>query len=414
MRAVFVNHCHPDTPHVCAVRLREFATALAQQGHRIVLLPATLRPDDEVPTPVEVSRGLDAHDWSHPFRIACRPASAPLTEALQEHSLVPGIRQLTVLWCYLAKGGVFWNWAAASKPFWPVLAQSFRPDAVWATFGNTDALNIARGISGAAGCPWVMDVKDPWSSFIPRPLNAVIAHRYRDAAAMTGIFDAHLADAENRFTQTKTVIHSGFPARFILDGDAASGHADFRILLCGSVYDGRDLETVIRQVASWSAQRATADSPPVTFAYAGSDRDRVETALRLLAGRCRIELHGFLTLEELRRLQLNADVNLYIKGLHTPFHHKFMELLCAASPIICFPRESEAVLDIARTAKARFYSCATAREVAAALDDVWTRRADPPAAVDREILRFYSWESQAEQLLRVFDAAMRENSAART
>ncbi len=414
MRAVFVNHCHPDTPHVCAVRLREFANVLARQGHRIVLLTATLRPDDEVPAPDEVSRGLDAHDWSHPFSIACRPSPAPLTEALQAHGLVSGIRQAMVLWCYLAKGGVFWNWAAASKPYRHLLAESFRPDAVWATFGNADALNIARGIAGAAGCPWVMDVKDPWSSSIPRPLRAVIARRYRDATAMTGIFDAHLADAEIWFTQPKTVIHSGFPERFALDREDSPARDDFRIMLCGSVYDGRDLETVIREVASWSARRATADGPPITFAYAGSDRDHVETALRPLAGRCRIELHGFLTLEELRRLQLNADVNLYIKGLYTPFHHKFMELLCAATPIISFPRESEAILDIARTAKARFYSCASAAEVAAALDDVWTRRADPPAAVDRETLRFYSWESQAERLLRVLDAAMVENSAART
>ena len=193
MRAVFVNHCHPDTPHVCAVRLREFANALAKQGHRIVLLTATLGPDDRVLTPVEVGAALETHDWSRPFLIACRPAPAPLTEALQEHDLMPGIRQMVVLWCFLAKGGVFWNWTAASEPLWPVLAESFRPDAVWATLGNLDALNIARGIAGIAGCPWVMDIKDPWRNAIPRALRAVIAGRYRDAAAITGIFDAHIA-----------------------------------------------------------------------------------------------------------------------------------------------------------------------------------------------------------------------------
>ena len=406
MRAVFVNHCHPDTPHVCAVRLREFANALAKQGHRIVLLTATLGPDDRVLTPVEVGAALETHDWSRPFLIACRPAPAPLTEALQEHDLMPGIRQMVVLWCFLAKGGVFWNWTAASEPLWPVLAESFRPDAVWATLGNLDALNIARGIAGIAGCPWVMDIKDPWRNAIPRALRAVIAGRYRDAAAITGIFDAHIADVESRFAQTKTVIHSGFPARFIVDRDAAPGHDDFRILLCGSVYDGRDLETVIGEIASWASRRGAVDATPITFTYAGSDRGRVEAALKPLAECCRIELHEFLELEKLRRLQLNADVNLYIKGRSIPFHHKFMELLCAAAPIISFPHETEAILEIARTAKARFYSCGSAGEVAVALDDVWNRRADPPVAVDHETLRFYSWENQADRLLRVFEAAI--------
>ena len=51
MRAVFINYCHPDTRHVCAVRLREFANALSQQGNRIVLLTATQGKDDPAPPP---------------------------------------------------------------------------------------------------------------------------------------------------------------------------------------------------------------------------------------------------------------------------------------------------------------------------------------------------------------------------
>ena len=91
-----------------------------------------------------------------------------------------------------------------------------------------------------------------------------------------------------------------------------------------------------------------------------------------------------------------------------------MELLCAAAPIISFPQESAAILEIARTTKARFYSCGSAAEISAALDDVWTRHAEVPVAVDHEALRFYSWESQADRLLQVLETAIREASTART
>ena len=42
MRAVLINHCHPDTPHICGVRLREFAASLAARGHQVVLLTTPL------------------------------------------------------------------------------------------------------------------------------------------------------------------------------------------------------------------------------------------------------------------------------------------------------------------------------------------------------------------------------------
>ncbi|MEQ8194342.1 MAG: hypothetical protein RIB59_07620, partial [Rhodospirillales bacterium] len=73
MRAVFVNHCHPDCPHVCGTRAREFASALAERGHQIVLLTETLKPDDPAPDPVDFNAALAAHDWSRPFVLACPP-----------------------------------------------------------------------------------------------------------------------------------------------------------------------------------------------------------------------------------------------------------------------------------------------------------------------------------------------------
>ena len=43
LRILIVNHCHPDTPHICATRLREFAGALSERGHRVALVTEPLR-----------------------------------------------------------------------------------------------------------------------------------------------------------------------------------------------------------------------------------------------------------------------------------------------------------------------------------------------------------------------------------
>ncbi|WP_096700113.1 hypothetical protein [Magnetospirillum sp. 15-1] len=59
MRAVFVSHLHPETNHVGAVRVREFAQAMARRGHRIVLLTQSLTPRDPAPDPDGLAAALD-------------------------------------------------------------------------------------------------------------------------------------------------------------------------------------------------------------------------------------------------------------------------------------------------------------------------------------------------------------------
>ena len=63
---------------------------------------------------------------------------------------------------------------------WAPLASAFRPEVAWGIFGNTDAWAIAQGIAREAGCPWVRDIKDQWTAFIPAPLQRLVAARYAD------------------------------------------------------------------------------------------------------------------------------------------------------------------------------------------------------------------------------------------
>jgi hypothetical protein len=412
VRAVFVNHCHPDSPHVCAVRLREFAAAMAARGHQVVLLTATLKPDDGDIDAEALAAALRGHGWSRPFVLACRPTVAFLTRALQTHRLPPPVSQAMVLWCYLAKGGVFWNWTAASRRYWPVLAASFAPDVVWASFGNVDALNIARGIAAAAGCPWVADIKDPWDGFIPAPLRAPIARRYAGAAALTALSETHRAGAMARFAMPAEVVYSGLAAEAL--DIAAAGPPDdgiFRLVLTGSTYDAGDLALLLDALAGWLAGHRTA-ADQAEFVYAGGDHQRVAVAAGILEHRCRIRILPPLDPAALAALQATASANLYIKGRGTPFHHKLIELLAAGRPVICHPAETPESARIAGEARVPFHSCADRPALRAAFDTV-RETAAAQISLDRAALERYTWRAQAATLERVLAraaASHRENS----
>ena len=220
---------------------------------------------------------------------------------------------------------------------------------------------------------------------------------------MTAIHGAHATDAAQWFDQPKTIIHSGFPRVWLEQGPGPMEGGEFRIMLTGSLYDGRDFQILMEVLGEWLHRLAPADARRITLAYAGGDRDRAEAALDKLGAKCAIEINGFLPLAAVHRLQTGAGLNIYVHSLASPYRQKFMELLTTERPILCFPGESEDSLAIAAAAGGEVHSCDLPADISVALDDIWCRRHEPPVALDRKTLGQYSWESQADHLLDVFN-----------
>lgn len=387
MRLVFVNHYHPDAAHVGAVRLREFARVLAGRGHQVVLLTETLGGGPA--SPALTDKQLAGHDWTRPYVLACDPAPSSMLAALRAGTLPRPLRLLVLAGLYGCHGGVFPDWSAGVRFQLRALADVFRPQAVWATFGNTEAWLIARKLAGMARCPWVMDVKDPWDVFIPPPFRARLAKRFKDAAAVTALSAAHADNVRTQLGRSATVIYSGFdcsPAR-IAEPD--------RLLLGGSVYDGSHLAVLAQGVRQWLDHLP--ESKPV-FTYAGGDVDRVRAALGDLP--CALDLRGFIPLTELRRLQDEAAVNLYVRNPAALYQHKVLELLAAGRPVLCLQPETAECEALAREAGGTIISCQDAAQVAAGLNLAWTQRHSAPAAVP-DFLARYGWDGQAEILEQV-------------
>jgi glycosyltransferase involved in cell wall biosynthesis len=396
VRAVFVNHCHPDCPHVCGTRAREFASALARRGDRIVLLTETLRRDDEALDPKELTRALAAHDWSAPFRLAVRPRPAPVLEALRAGRMPAPLRAIVIAYQYLLRGGMFTDWRDASEPYWQPLVSGFHPDVVWGVFGNTDAWAIAQGIARQARCPWVRDIKDQWTKFIPASFQRIIAARYADAAATTGLSRANLDDTAGAFPGAATVIYSGVP---VAAGTPATvPETPFGVTLVGTVYDKQHLASVaegLRQFAAGLERNA------VRVSYVGTDVDAIRGVFA--KAKVPVEILGQLPFVEYWRVIAASHVNVYLRAnAHGWWHHKIVELLAVGRPILCCPGEIDEARTLAASVGGTLEEAPNAAAVAAALERLRRHQLIRPSGAAAAAL---SWDARAQALSGVLQAA---------
>ena len=401
MRAVFVNQCHPETPHVCAVRLREFAAAMARRGHQVVLLTETLGGGGKGESPDRLETRLDGHDWSAPLHVGCARAPAPLLERLHDGSLGFGVRKAVVATSFIFRGGVFAHWTEGSRLTIAALARAFRPDIVWGAFGCTDVWNVARLAAAEAGCPWIADIKDNWEVFIPPGLRTPLARRYAGAARFTALSAGHASIAAKRFRTTATVIHSGFPRNGAADGGSDGGSDRFRILAAGSIYDGAAVTAIVEGIRRWLAGR-TSDTP-AELCYFGGDHDRVAAILAPLSGDCRVTVRPFVACSELTSSLAQASVIIHPRHAPMLYHHKFIEYLATGRPVLCFPGESAECTSIARQVNGPLFSCDKLADVKDALSMIETGHYP---ALDRRGLEAYSWDAQVEVLESVFSSAL--------
>lgn len=405
MRLVFVNHCHPDMPHVCALRLRKFAEALAVRGHQVVLLTETLIDQDAPFTPEQLEDVLSAHDWATPFFLAVKPEKDTTLNRLRNGELGWGVRQAVIVLRYLFESGLYGDWQKAAKPYLAPLARSFQPDVVWASFGNTGVWNIAQDVARQSRCPWVADIKDNWQNFIPKGLRWFMARRYQDAAQMTTFSFGQKDEADQWFHQKKTVLYSGFDVpEAAVQGRPESTHFD--ILLSGSIYRKENLSGFVDGLEQWLRDRSTI-AKPVRFSYRGNDQQRVAHGVERLKALCKLDIGGFMPLADLIERQRVADVNTYIRmpGAFI-FHHKLFELLAADRPVVVYPEEIKESEIIADKVGGAFYSCGAPGDVAMAFAKSEKAGTQP---VSFEKLAHYAWQGQAESLETVLENVRRNS-----
>lgn len=312
------------------------------------------------------------------------------------------VRRVALGAFYLCRGGVFAEWRDGTKPYAAALVPMFRPDVVWGTFGNTDALAIASDLARRAGCPWVMDVKDPWTIFIPKSLRQILAWRYRGAAALTALSEQHAADVEPYFGRRPQVIYSGVDTASFEPRPGSASGGPFRLLVVGGLYDEDRFAGLFAGVRNWLLSLSQSQRDNVRLTYAGSDAGRFALMADSVAGLVAVEIHDFLPAERFAQLAAAASVLLYVRSRAALYQHKLIELAAMGRLVICFPEESDEGLAIAHRLGGYFASCSSPQQVTEALA---AARKDPVFRTpDRAALDFFSWDRQAAILGGVFSA----------
>lgn len=398
MRAVFVNHCHPEKPHVCAVRMREFARAMAGRGHQVVLLTETLSEEERGQCPEVLAGRLAEHDWSAPFRLDIAPAGYERLSQARRGELPGQAGKALLSMHYLFYGGVHRDWQEGVRRCLPVLAESFQPDVVWATFGNATSWQIARDIAGESACPWVADMKDHWQSFIPAVLRRPLASRYGDAAAFTAFSDDHVATIREWFRRPGQVVYSGIdPALYPEQALPAQ-----TITLTGAVYDEADLTVLIDGIEAAVREMEAAARQEVRFYYAGYDADMVRAQTARLEKLIAVDIREQQPLGAWLEVLSGAAVNCYVKSNRT-FHHKIFDLAGAGKPVLTVPPETDEARNIAVLAGVTLSGAVTAGEVAELVQAALSKNS-PDGPVDRAAL---SWEQRAGILEDILHSVIR-------
>lgn len=384
------------------MRLFFFARAMSRRGHQVILLTDGDPTGVPVPRRVgsEILGAVSSHDWSEPLVLAVPAMATWSTDAVRVGRLPVLLRKAVTAWHFVVHGGVLPGWTAAVRRELPEVLGAFRPELVWATFGNTSNLAVAQTVARAVRCPWVADIKDNWEAFVPAPLHRYMAWRFRDAIALSANAEHHLAIARRWHAQEMAeVVYSGV-ADCLFDDTAGIPSTDGRyLLLLGATYSERVLDDYLLGVRQWLGNAAPAVRSEFRIRYAGSDEARVRRAI-LRAGLEGIsQVYGQLPLDRMARLARGAFACSYLWAPFT-FHHKLLELLVAGRAVIAFPGEHAESRCLAEGISTPFHVCGDQDTLCAALQASWL--ADVAEGGRRRVAPAWRWGDFAEDLEALF------------
>lgn len=395
MRLLFVNHLHPNTGLVGALRMQRFAEELATRGHQVLLLCACHEgiPD----TPESFQARISNHDWTHPLLLAVRDDSFTKLQHMPTGRWRPIPRARTAAKLIFG-GGPFWRWQRAARAFQTPIHEHFVPDLAYATFGNLDALAIARDYAHAGRIPWVMDIKDPASAFIPKPLAWWLMPRFRDAAAVT--LNSEFQRSHNRgwADDASTVIYSGVEAPPTTGGayDAAS------VALVGSIYTDEAAVTLLRGFVEWRTQHVST----ATLHYFGVDGARVAAIAKAAQIDVGLIIEGQVARRDLLARCTRMAALLYAAHPQHTFHHKLLELAALGRPLVTRPAggsEADALC-------ARFHINHVTATTATAVCNALAAASATATANMAELISEMSWASAAARLEAVFVRALQAHT----
>jgi glycosyltransferase involved in cell wall biosynthesis len=395
MRLLFINETHPDSRHVAGMRLNRFATALIERGHEVVQVTG--------PAPGHPSGTGTTHDVA-PKLISL---AAPVTR--EEKSAV--MRRVNTALRLTRSDRATDEWLNLARGQTLGALGDFRPQLIWATFGNVYSLLLARRLAREWDCPWIIDAKDNWESFNRRGLRAIVARRFASAAGLTANSRLHRDIAKRYFPGSAVeLVYSGVAEPFYRARQA--GHQDpsgtRTLLLVGGTYRRAILDQYLGAIADWLQTLSATDQARFRLRYAGADHDVVTDAAAAKGLLAVADITPAITLDALADLVRTSFCATYLWSPHT-FHHKLLELLVAGQAVVAFPGEHAESVEFAGQCDTPF---AVARDRASLIEQLSLLWAAAPQSATRRAAPRWRWGDFADGLEAFFEAILSSKHSA--
>lgn len=369
LRLLLISGTHPDAAHISGVRAARFAAELARAGHRCVLLCPPL--SDEAPTGFAPL----AHDWSTPYVVAAALPKAPARRLGQLGTMANMVRF----------GGNRTDVARGLYTAGNALVKTFRPQALWCTFGNLETVVATRALGRRHDIPWLFDVKDNADLYLPRLLRPVLARRLSGWAALQSNSQLHADAAERWLGARPEVVYSGVDSVFF-ERQQVDAEPGYYVTLVGGLYFEAKLDLFVDGVAAHNRSTAT----PLRIVHLGSQYAMLERSAARHGGVVPVDGAGYVSPADMARFCQGAVANAYIFHGQT-FHHKTFELFACRRPVIAFGGELPETIRQAERLGTMLERPVDVAGVAAALEAAAALPAGPlPTTTER----FFMWREQ--------------------
>jgi glycosyltransferase involved in cell wall biosynthesis len=264
----------------------------------------------------------------------------------------------------------------------------------------------AKRIAAAAGCPWVLDVKDNWELYVPRGLRRVMAWRISGWAAVTANSELTAGMAAKWHAAKASIIYSGVDPDFFRGPGDVDHDSTFTLNLIGGIYFPALLEGFFKGVQLWWERLPRDEKPRVVLRYLGTNVEEVKKAAASLLSGMVLDVPGYLPVGELAQYCKRAAANAYVAH-SAGFHHKLLELLACERPTIAFPSEHRESRELAAALGGELLTPETPQAVAEVLTRVYAEwNAHVVPVCNSQVAQNCSWPGQALKLEQVFISAV--------
>lgn len=389
MNFVFINYVHPCSGSVSAKRLYSFAKESCAQDHKVIFICTGDHTAPDIYHEEVTKQRFEKWNGKEPFII-----SVPDTNVYFQ-KLHPVVNKIRIAYNYLIHRRLFPRWEEGSIAIRKFILENYQVDMVYATFGDTTTIKIAKHLAKDANASYVMDIKDPWNIFIPAIFQRWIARYFNDVSAITANSDFTWGNSKKSFrNKAAHIIYSGVDAPIKFNSDFVLKNAGSKyIFLSGSIYDKVLLTELVQVLTNWETQYPGRNEL-ITFVYAGVNASIVEEYRVELEKKYRVQIFDQLSEELYYSLCAYSSLNMYIKSPRT-FHHKLIDLLVFNKPLMAYPSEDAEGLKIVEGESGNLIST---EELRAFLN---TLSLSESQLRIESLYSNYSWRVQTTQLLNV-------------